>query len=162
MKRIFLALLLVIAGYVGGRWIVDFFVSDETKIRNAVEEMVEGFNEGSGKRATSGLAETWTHGKTEMRRQELRGYLLSEFQQQRSQKARRLTVRVEVPEETLVVTVNGDSAEMVLEANFEKLGGEEWKPLWRMRVTATLSKLEDGWRIVRTEKEDLEGRGLRG
>lgn len=162
MKRVFLVLVLLVVGYVGVRWLVVALASDETRIRWSVEEMVAGFNEGSGKRATSGFAETWDHGDTELRRDDLRGYLLAEFQQQRSQKARRLTLRVDVPEDTLVIAVVDERATLELEARFEKLRGEEWQPLWRMRVEAVLSKGEDGWKIVETAKEDLEGRGLRG
>ena len=162
MKRLLLLASLFVFGYFAGRYAVDLFLSDETRIRNAIEEMEEGFNEGSGKRATSGLADTWLHEGQSMRRDDLRGYLLAEFQQQRSRKARRLTLRVDVLDDLLIVEVDGDRAEATIEAFFEKLRGESWEPLWRMRVQASLEKGEDGWKIVRTAKEDLEGNGLRG
>jgi len=160
MKRALLVLVVLVVGYGGVRWLVGALASDETRIRWVVEEMVAGFNEGSAKRATSGLAETWKHEGTELRRDDLRGYLLAEFQQQRSRKGRRLTLRVEVPEDALQVEVKGERAALGLEARFEKLRGEEWQPLWRVHVDAALARGEDGWKIVETTKEDLEGRGL--
>ena len=162
MKRILLLLSLVVFGYFTGRFLVGLFLSDETRIRNVIEEMEAGFNEGSGKRASSGLAETWTHAGRAVRRDDLRGYLLAEFQQQRTQRKRQLTLRVDVLDDLLLIDVQDDRANATIEARFEKLRGETWEPLWHMRVEAELEKGDDGWKITRTEKEDLEGGGLRG
>ena len=162
MKRSLLMILVLVAALVCGRWACSAFASDETKIRRLLAEMEDGFNEGSGKRATSGLAETWKHAGRARSREDLRGYLLIEFQQQRAQKARRLTLRVEIPEDSIAISVEGDRAHLELEARFEKLAGEEWRPQWRTRIRAVLARGEEGWQIVETEKEDLEGNGLRG
>lgn len=152
----------LLAGFFLARWAFSALASDETKIRRLVAEMEDGFNEGSGRRATSGLAETWKHAGETLSRDDLRGYLLAEFHQQRSQKARRLTLRVEIPADSLAIEVEGERARLVLEAHFEKLAGEEWQPLWRTRIEAVLADGADGWQIVETEKDDIEGHGLRG
>ncbi len=162
MKRPLAILALALLAFVLVRWACGALVSDEARIRGLVAGMVDGFNEGSAKGATAGLAETWTHAGETLRRDDLRGYLLATFQQQRTQKARRLTLRVRVPEESLTLAVEGDRATFALEAEFEKLAGEEWRPQWRMRVEGALARGEDGWRIVETRKTDLEGDGLRG
>lgn len=161
MKRILLGLVLAVAAVVAVRWVIGALASDETRIRWMVEEMVDGFNEGSARRATSGFAESWRYREETLRRDDLRGGLLAEFQQQRSRQARRLTLRASVPE-PLAIEVAGDTARMELELHVEGLRGEAWAPRWTMRVRAELERGEDGWRIVAVAKDDLEGSGLRG
>lgn len=162
MKRIFLGLVLAVAALLAVRWAVGALASDETRIRWMVEEMVDGFNEGSAKRATSGFAESWRYREETLRRDDLRGGLLAEFQQQRSRQARRLTLRASVPESSLAIELAGDTAQLEFEVHIEKLRGEAWEPKWTMRVRAALERGEDGWRIVAVTKDDLEGSGLRG
>lgn len=162
MKRILLGLVLALVAIVVVRQAVRALASDETRIRWMVEEMVDGFNEGSGKRASSGFAETWRYREETLRRDDLRGGLLAEFQRQRSQQARRLTLRASVPESSLAIEVTGDTAHMELELHIEKLRGEVWEPHWTLRAKASLERGDEGWRIVEVSKEDLEGSGLRG
>lgn len=162
MKRVLLLLALALVVVLGVRWVVLALVPDETKIRWVVEEMEEGFNEGSAKRSVSGLAEDWSHEHARgMTAELLQRYLFGEFQGMRAQGDHRLDARVEVDEDELSIQVDGQEASLDGEATFSRLQAGEWVPNWRVRFHARLEDRDDGWLVVRSSSEDLEGRGIR-
>ena len=160
MKRLLLVgLPLLVLGVFGLRWAIHALASDETRIRWMVEAMEEGFNDGSAKGATGGLGRDWRHeGMDGLDAETLRGMLLREFMELRRRDGE-LSVRIEVPEDTLAITVDGESATLECEALMERRREGKWTGAWRSRIEGELRKGEEGWEILRTRHEDLEGRG---
>jgi hypothetical protein len=161
MKRILLAALALAALVLTARYLFLALASDETKITWLIEEMEEGFDEGRAGTATSGLARDWSHGDSSIDRDTLRALLAQEFLTARQSSDRALRYRVEIPETTLEIEVEGDSADLRCEAVFESRRGEEWSTVWRVSVEVELRKGEGEWEIHASRHEDLEGRGLR-
>lgn len=161
MKRVLFFAIVVVLLFFGIRTLVLALVSDETKIAWLIEEMEEGFDDGSAKSATSGLAHEWRHEDAEVDRDTLRALLAREFMVGRQNHDGELIHRVELPEQLLEITVTDDTAAVRCEAIFERLRDEEWSVVWRARIEVELVKVEGEWEIHASRHEDLEGRGLR-
>lgn len=163
MNRLILAAIVLVLGGLALRLLVQGMASDETKIRWMLEEMVEGFDEGQAGQSISGLARDWTHEGRPIDRDTIRGYVFG----QTMQKGKGLPFPwdAEVPEETLVIEVapEGGSATLTAEVRFSELTGatsEEdgtWNERWHLRLEADVQETEDGWRIVSSRHEDIQG-----
>jgi len=160
-RGILLLIAAVVVAFLGIRWTIHQLVSDETKITWLIEGMVEGFDEGKAGDAVEGLAEDWRHESSSVDRDLLRSALAREILSRRQSSAKEWPYRVEVPEDLLRITVDGDEAEVECEAIFHRRHQEEWRSVWRMEVRAELVRGDDGWRFQYSRHEDLEGRGLR-
>ncbi len=162
-QRAFLGLVLIAATFFLIRGVVLRFVSDETRLRWIVEEMVAGYNDASLGPCVGPIADDWRHGSsTTLDREVLKGGLLRQFWNERDHRTKAFLYRVEVPEDTLSIEVREGEATLDLEARFERLRGATWEPLWHIRIEAELDQLDGDWKIRRSSHEDLEGRGFRG
>ena len=158
-KRLFLALLALVALYYGGRGLVRFFASDETKIRHLVAGMEAAYNDGRPGSCVAPLARKWRHEGSEIDRELLLGGLF-QTARDRDRETRQLRSKVEVDEEAAAIVVTDEEATLTVEAVFSRLRGGEWNETWRARVTAELEDGDDGWKIVRSRHEDLAGTHL--
>jgi len=160
VKPILLVLLGSVAVFFLGRALVLTFVSDETKIRWLVEGMEEGFNEGDLSDCVGPLHPRWLHEGYSLNREYLKGGLFQAFREERDRDTGERTSKVEVDEESFYVEVEGEKARLEVEARFSRLRNEAWELTWHIRVSGDLEKGEDGWKIVRTQHDDLKGTQL--
>ena len=158
-KRLFLALLALAALFYGGRGLVRFLASDETKIRRIVAGMEDAYNEGRPGSCVGPLARGWRHEGSEIDREMLLGGLF-QTARDRDRETRQLRSKVEVDEEAAAIVVTGEQATLTVEAVFSRLRGGAWSETWRARVTAELADGDDGWEIVRSRHEDVAGTHL--
>jgi len=159
VKRFLLLLLGVAVLSFGGRALVRALASDETKIRWLVERMVAGYAEGDVGDCIGAFAPDWTHEGHEITRELLRGALI-QTSRERDPATKQSLSRVDIVEDMLSVTVEGDSARLACEADFSRLRKGTWEPTWTMRAEADLTRGEDGWKIVRSRHQDLRGTEL--
>ena len=143
----------------GGGAVLRWFASDETKIRRIVASMEEAYNAGAPSDCVEPIAANWHHAGTELDRRELFAALLG-IARERERETRELRTRVEVDEAAAEIVVAGERATLALEAAFQRRRGAEWQPSWQVRITAELVDGEDGWEIVASRHEDLEGTHL--
>ena len=158
-KRILLALLALAGLYFGGRSLVRFFASDETKIRRLVAQMEEAYNEGSPGSCVGPLAKDWRHEGYELDRELLLGALF-QTARDRDRETRQLRTKVEVDEDAVEVSVDGEHATLTTEATFSRLRAGAWEESWRLCITAELQDGDDGWEIVKSRHQDLRGTQL--
>ncbi len=160
MTKKILLLTLSFAGlYFGARSLVRFFASDETKIRRLVAGMEEAYNEGKPGSCVGPLAKDWRHEGYELDRELLLGGLF-QTARDRDRETRQLRTRVEVDEEAVVVTVEGEHATLTTAATFFRLRAGTWAESWHLCIEAELADGDDGWEIVKSRHEDLRGTQL--
>jgi hypothetical protein len=162
VRPVLLLLAALVAFVALARAVYVWMASDETRIRWVIERMEEGFDAGSANGATSGLAPGWRHEGQVHERRMVHDGLLRVFWEERDPKTKELLLRVEVPEESLAIRVDGERAELEAQARFERRRGGEWQPQWTIAIEAELALGEDGWEIVRSRHRDVEGRDLGG
>ena len=158
-KRILLALLALAALYYGGRSLVRFFASDETKTRRLVAQMEEAYNEGSPGSCVGPLAKDWRHEGYEIDRELLLGALF-QTARDRDRETHQLRSKVDVDEDAVEVTVDGEHATLTTEATFSRLRAGKWEESWHLCITAELQDGDDGWEIVKSRHQDLRGTQL--
>lgn len=134
---------------------------DPTKIRRLVTNMARGFDDGSPNRAVAGLDAAWRDGESGIERELLRqGLIRFFFEEGRDTKTRELRYRVELPREELQVEIDPTDekrARLSCRALFLERGEPE-REVWSLGIEAELEKHEEGWRIVSTRRETLDGR----
>jgi len=158
MKRVLLILVALPVLWFASRALMHALASDETLIRWQMEAMREGYNEGKMSYVVRPIHEDWRHEGQSVDRDLLKRGLLQEFFQDRHPKTKQLMRRLDFDENALDLRVEGDTAQLALEVRFSRLqGGEEWREVWRARIEADLTKTKEGWRLLRTRHEDLEG-----
>lgn len=166
MKRILLALLVLVASFIAFQQVRGCVVSEETKIRWRIEAMQEGFNEAKVAPCLRGVAEGWRDSQGRVDRALLADALRYAFLQERDPKTKSFRYRVDFEEELFIELdpEDEDRALAVLVLRFDRIDGEEWSVTWRVRVQATMARSEDrGWQIARTERETIwsDGRLMR-
>ncbi|MEX1024441.1 MAG: hypothetical protein WD226_05125 [Planctomycetota bacterium] len=160
MKRFLLVPLAAVAIYFAGRSLVMLFVSDETKIRWIVEEMQESFNDARAGGCLSPVADTWRHEDSAwLDRETLHGALVRTFFTERD-RDKRFLLRVEVPEDNLVIVVTDDTADVRAAVKFLRREGEAWAVTWYFELEAEFRDGDDGWQIHRTSHRNVEGKGF--
>jgi len=167
MRRVLTVLGAALLIFFGGRGLYRTMASDEQKIRWTVEGMITGYNTARPSLCIEPLAEEWRHESLpQLDRELLRGGLFRFSMQERDRKTKELTTRVELVPESLLVSVEDDTADFELEACTSRhvrseLDGERgWEESWRFRVVGHLEKGEGGWKIVSSRHEDLAGTRL--
>lgn len=161
MKRLLLVLIAIPVLWLAGRALVHALASDETQILWHVEAVREGYNSGDIGDVMVRIHRDWRHERPGVDREMLKGGLLQEFFQDRHPSTKELLRRVDVDQDSIEVRVEGDEAQLGLEAWFSRRGREdEWNEVWRARIEADLVRTEDGWRIQRSRHEDLSGSRL--
>ena len=158
-KKLVLALLALVALYLGIAWLVRLFTPDETKIRRLVAQMEDAYNRGNPGDCVEPLARDWRHERYALDRQLLFGALL-QTAQERDHETRALLTRVAIDEDAATVNVQEGGAQLELEALFERRRAGEWHETWRIRVEAELADGDDGWEIVKSRHQDVRGTHL--
>jgi len=161
VKRLLLAVAVIVVGFLAVRQLVIVLASDETKIEWLIEDMADGFNDAHAGDAVEGLAKDWRHEGSGIDRPTLQAALFQEFRSFGESKRGRETYRVEVLEDLLTIRVDGETATVAGEAEFARAHEDEWSTVWRIRFAAELANGEAGWEIGTSRHENLEGWGLR-
>ncbi|MFT5689920.1 MAG: hypothetical protein ACI8PQ_002769 [Planctomycetota bacterium] len=164
MNRAVLIAVLLILGAFGARELSSRLASEEKQIHWMLEEMVEGFDQGKGRQATSGLGPKWAHAGRPVDREQIRGFIIAEAMQANQKDAGDYPWDVDIPEETLRIEVAEDGASANLEAEvifsiLEQTGEDDgrWEPRWHLRLQAELRSTVDGWKIISSSHEDIQG-----
>ena len=161
MRRLLLVLAAALTLWFLGRALVHALASDETKIRWRVEAMEEGYNTGDVGDVIAPLHADWTHEQhAGLDREMVRAVLAREALQERNPNTRRLARRVDLDEDTLAITVDGDAATLEVVASFSRWVDEAWKPDWTARFHADFVRTDDGWKTNRSRHADISGTQL--
>ena len=94
--------------------------------------------------AVGPLAREWRHEGHSLDRELVKGGLVRESLQDRDPETKELLRRVDLDEETLVVSVEGDRASLEVEASFSRLREGAWETTWRALVFGELAELFEG------------------
>lgn len=159
IQRLLLVAFVLLALFFGGRGLVRFLASDETKIRRTVAGMEAAYNEGSPGGCVGPLAKGWRHEGSEIDRDMLLGALF-EAARDRDKETRQLRTHVDVDEEAARIQIDGERATLSLEAVFSRLRAGAWEPAWRVVFEAELTNGDDGWEIVKSRHQDESGTHL--
>ncbi|MHC4512769.1 MAG: hypothetical protein ACYTGW_07430 [Planctomycetota bacterium] len=161
MKRPTLVLLgivvVAIAGYGGYRMLA----SDETRIRWLLEDTASSFNDTHLGGCLAAFAPDYQDKTISgMGRAELTQALRYVFLRRVDPKTRQFLFRVRIPEQdvTIKVAASGNTATAQLTLHLEAQRQDTWEPVWELRVTAGLGKVNGDWRIQRSSHETLSGR----
>jgi len=158
MKRVLIGVTAAYVLFLSGRALVRSLADDETKIRRMVAEMAEAFDEGRAGGATAGLAASWRHEGSLVDEQNLRLGLFQMFRERRDGAGRQL-IRVRIPDELLFVEVGEGTADLRvrLELLATRPGEDDWQVTWSIDVDAKVVDGDDGWEIVSSRHDELEG-----
>ena len=148
-----IALLVVV---LGGRVIYRGMASEETHIRWLVEEEVEAFNSASISGCMVGFAMEYEDTTLRLNRTSLQQVLLYAFQKRRDPETGRFLYSIQIPDESLQVTLKGDDR-LQAEVQFPVVLSEAGKPVWEIGVQAELIRDENGWAIVSSSHETVVG-----
>ena len=159
-KFLLAAVALVVVAYAGCR-IRYALASDETRIRWLIEDAAEGFNDSHVRDTVRPLADDWHDRTTAIHKDTLVQLLQYSYFQDREEKSKRYRHRVEVPDDTITVTVDGDIATFRCIAHFEELKQGEFEPSWVVTFEGELRRGEDGWEVAVSGHQSHEGRAFR-
>jgi hypothetical protein len=159
IKKILLGALTLAGLYLVSGVVIRFLASDETKIRWLVETMEEAYNAGRPGKCVGPLAKDWRHEGHGIDRDMLHGALF-QVSRERDRETRELLSRVEVDEDALVISVDGDRATLQADTIFSRRRGAAWEPTWELSIEADLVDGDDGWEIVRSRHSDRAGTHL--
>ncbi len=164
MKRLFLALLAVVAAVFGYRAARRALASEPTQITWMIDGMCEGFAATRMNPIMVGLATDWFDEALGADRELVRAGAAHLFFEQRGDGGQGFPYSVGWrTEQGPTVDESGDekTADMQLVFEFFRREGEAERLVWRARVEAQLRKRDGDWRFFRTRTETLEGRMLR-
>jgi len=153
VKRYLALAALVVGGFFGARALWHALASDETKIRWALEAAVADFNGPLPGYAVSPLAKDWYCRTSGVHRDTLK-YALSAFGRQEREGAWIL----ELPPESLSITVAGDAAASAFELELSRERADASEVVWRLAVDAEWRDGDGGWKIASSSYTTLEGR----
>ena len=140
-------------------WLRGCFLSDEERVRRIILSMADGFNRSRAGQIVDPLAEGYVEETSRHDRTDVRGYLGVLFLTQRDPKTKEFRYRVEV--ENLSVTMDAEKpgkAQVVVVASFLALGARGYEPVWRVEVSASLDRTDDGWKVMRSTHRGLSGK----
>jgi len=140
-------------------WLRGCFLSDEERVRQIILSMADGFNRSRAGQIVDPLAEGYVEETSRHDRTDVRGYLGVLFLTQRDPKTKEFRYRVEV--ENLSVTMDAEKpgkAQVVVVASFLALGARGYEPVWRVEVSASLDRTDDGWKVMRSTHRGLSGK----
>ena len=158
MKKLLLSIAVVVGLWFGGRELLSVLASDETKIARLVEGMERGFNRGRLNPCIEPLAPTWRHAGSDVTRALLADHLRAHFLTERHPQTKELLYRAEVDWDAFAVEVDDAGATIRFDIRFFLDDGSPDRRLeWHARVDGDLEQREDGWVLVRTRHEDVEG-----
>ena len=157
MKRVLLAVALLIVAVVAGRAIYIASASDETRIRWVLQEEAEDFNNAAVLGILSGFASDYRDLTTGLDRPSLRGALVFVYQNRRDPREGRFLYRVELPEDALQIDVDGDRAVATFPLRLYEGLDEAATLTWEVEITADLELRQGEWVIVQSRHETLQG-----
>ena len=158
MKRLLLLLVALPVLWFVGSAVLRGFASDETQIRWRIEAMRDGYNSGDLGDVLIALDREWTHERSRLDRELIKGGLLREFFQDRHPKTKELLRRVRFDESSFDVQVSGDRAQLELVVTSSRWKGDDrWEDVWEARISADLRRGDSGWKILRSRHENLHG-----
>ncbi len=131
--------------------------SDETRIRELLEAMAEGFNEGSPSGAISGLDESYTDETSKVKREEVRQFLTWLYFTARDEATKEFRYRVEISAVVVTVAPDAKKADLKLTAQFSELRSKAFRPVWKVEIEATLEK-RSGWKVVSSSHASVSGK----
>jgi hypothetical protein len=141
-------------------WVRGCFLPEDERVRRVILSMADGFNRSRAGQVVDALAENYIEETTRHDRTDVRGYLGVLFLTHRDPKTKEFRYRVET--ESISVQLDpepGDRAGAVVVASFLELGlGGQHEPIWKVEVTATLERTDDGWKVTRSSHRGLSGK----
>jgi hypothetical protein len=146
-KRALLALAVLALAWWGVRALVHALASPETKIRWAVEDMVEGFNETHLQTVLDGIARGFVDRTSALTRDDLRSTLAWMFLNETDDQGGFLWSATFDPESLAVLLAEDEqSAQASCSVQFfRRRGAAEPELVWDARVAGTLASGDDGW-----------------
>ncbi|MBM3976998.1 MAG: hypothetical protein FJ299_08415 [Planctomycetes bacterium] len=164
MKRLLLAVVALLLIAFVARALVRLFASDETKIRWALEEMRDGFNDTKLAPVVDRLHPMFREEQSGADLDLVEQALISVYFSEIDATTKSFALRVESDFDAWTVEVaepDGDSPASARAAGdfamFRRKGGQETL-LWRARAALELSvDDEDGWQVLRASLDTLEG-----
>jgi hypothetical protein len=159
-RKVLAGVLLVAAATLLASWLRSALASDESRIRKLVRSSAAGFNSRDAGDAIAGLAEDFREETSGLDRAQVRLILIDLFLRGRDPGTKRFRYRLEVPEESVEVTVDpaGARASLGLSARLQEGEGESSRLVWEARIEAELEKRKGGWKLKRSRYRTLKGR----
>lgn len=131
--------------------------SDESRIREMLDAMASGFNEGSPAQALSGLDESYVEETTKIKRDEVKAILTSLYFTARDEATKEFRYRVEVSGVGVTVEPDGKRGASRFEAQFSELRSKTLRPVWRVEIEAALEKRGD-WKVISSRHTSISGK----
>ncbi|MFN0006431.1 MAG: hypothetical protein ACKVXR_00880 [Planctomycetota bacterium] len=162
MKRILLVLAGAVILFLVGRAIVRALVSDETKIRWAIEDMREGFDETRMDPILVAFDEKFRDETSGADRADVRQALAYLFLTAKHPQTKAFPYRVEIEIPKIgIEDSDPPAADCDLDARFFDLRGGGEEVAWEITIHSRWTRGEYGWRIASTRYETKSGRMLR-
>ncbi len=156
-KRVLVAAAIVVVLFL--YWVVNAFISDETKIRWQIEAAVESFNSCRGGACAAILSEKYRDDTSGATRDSVRKFLLPIFLRKQNKQGGLFLYPVRIPQEDLEINVTADAeAKVDLRIEFHKLETEGEAPVWELKIAAVFNKEDGEWLAQRTSFEILSGK----
>ncbi|MCA8963705.1 MAG: hypothetical protein H6838_13975 [Planctomycetes bacterium] len=158
MKRVLLWLSLAIAAFFVGRAAYRAFVGDRTKIDWLLAEEAAAFNEASMLTVMPNFAADFRDGTSGIDGQSLRGAVVWAWQNRRDAEGN-FAWRVDLPEGSGEVLIDGDAATATFPLHLSTEGGA----VWELEVQAELQKRDGRWWLTGSRHTTKAGKapGLR-
>jgi hypothetical protein len=163
MRKLLIAALAGGALFIAISFLVRAFESPETKIRRRLEQMAADFDGGRAGPCARGLAEEFVDTTTGAGVGDVHAVLVRMTFAERDPKTNEFLHRVAFPEDSMAIRLDAadpERATVDLVAVFEEKRGSEWKVEWRVAIAAEMAEGDDGWQVLRTTHETLEGARL--
>jgi len=160
IRRIGIALVVIGLLAVGVRFLVQTLASDETKIRWAIADAVEGFADARANPVLALLARDFRDQTSGFTREDIRGPLAAVFFQEKDPETKGFPYRLEIAEEAIEIEVSKgepDSADVSFPGLIVDTRAGGRREAWSFRVEGRMEERDDGWCFVTTTHETLDG-----
>ncbi|MEZ6195523.1 MAG: nuclear transport factor 2 family protein [Planctomycetota bacterium] len=155
-RRILIGAGLVFVLVVAVRQTLKLLASEESRVRAAVERVIDAFNDRDGGDVLEGLTTDFRETTLGFGRDDIRRALAVAFLRGGTPLARgdqRAAVRGDI-----AVRVDGEAATAEFVIAVESRSGGEWTETWRAAFVIELEKRDDRWLLHRSSHESLSGR----
>ncbi len=161
MLRFGIALMALALLWLGGRALLDTFASDETKIRDAIEDARDGFDRTRMDPVLALLAGDFEDETSTYRREDLRAGLAAVFFQAKDPATKRFPFRAVIDPDSVTIAVQpGEpkSAQVSIPLAIHDVRGGGDRVAWRVQIEAGFEERDGDWKLVRTRHTTREGR----
>lgn len=166
LRRVGVALLVLGLLAAGIRWLVLTLESDESKIRRAIADAAEGFDDTRVGPILDVLAREFEDETSGFRRDDLRAALAAAFFQEKDPETRGFPWRCVIDADAIEITVESgdpDRAVVAFPGRIVAARGDDPREAWSFRVEGRMEERDDGWCFVTTTHTTLKGSArLRG